>query len=101
MGKIHASLSDLEDNGRLGDWCIFENETGLHLFLRYPHPDGYGDLPEEEWRGELVHLPITKDQKQDKHWLWNGSYDSPTLTPSINVIGQWHGYLTDGKLITV
>ena len=30
-------------------------------------------------------------------WDWNGSTDAPTLTPSINHVGCWHGWLTDGN----
>jgi hypothetical protein len=29
-------------------------------------------------------------------WEWNGSIEAPTLTPSINHPGCWHGWLTDG-----
>ena len=30
-------------------------------------------------------------------WNWNGSFVSPTLTPSVNHEGHWHGFLTDGE----
>jgi len=30
-------------------------------------------------------------------WDWNGSTGAPTLTPSINHVGCWHGWLTDGE----
>lgn len=29
-------------------------------------------------------------------WNWNGSFDKPTLKPSVHHRGHWHGYLTDG-----
>lgn len=29
-------------------------------------------------------------------WQWNGSFDKPTLTPSVHHVGHWHGWLTDG-----
>ena len=29
-------------------------------------------------------------------WSWDGNEDCPTVTPSINVIGCWHGFLTAG-----
>lgn len=29
-------------------------------------------------------------------WAWNGSYDAPTLTPSVYHIGHWHGWLRNG-----
>lgn len=29
-------------------------------------------------------------------WKWNGSTERPTLEPSVNHVGHWHGWLTDG-----
>lgn len=29
-------------------------------------------------------------------WTWNGSQTEATLTPSVNHVGHWHGWLTDG-----
>ena len=29
-------------------------------------------------------------------WNWNGSLDQATLTPSVNHVDHWHGFLTDG-----
>ena len=33
-------------------------------------------------------------------WGWDGNEDKPTLTPSINAPGQWHGFLTNGRLVS-
>lgn len=29
-------------------------------------------------------------------WTWNGSVEDPTLHPSVNHIGHWHGWLRNG-----
>lgn len=29
-------------------------------------------------------------------WEWNGSTEAPTLRPSVNHIGHWHGWLRNG-----
>ncbi len=29
-------------------------------------------------------------------WSWNGAYDVPTLEPSVNHVGHWHGWLRNG-----
>ena len=29
-------------------------------------------------------------------WQWNGSRSEPTLSPSVNHVGHWHGWLRDG-----
>lgn len=42
-------------------------------------------------------LPVAKGERG---WEWNGSFDAPSLTPSILQSGlpcKWHGYLTDGE----
>ena len=31
-------------------------------------------------------------------WGWDGNENKPTLTPSIHALGQWHGFLTAGRL---
>lgn len=38
-----------------------------------------------------------------KRWNWDGNEDSPTLSPSIQVLNEckWHGFLTNGEWITV
>jgi len=100
MGQQRKNFSDLNENGQLGDWCFLKNED-LHLLLRYPRTDGEPYPEGWEHRGEIVSLLISREPNVPKHWQWNGSLDAPTLTPSINVIGKWHGYLRDGKLITV
>jgi hypothetical protein len=37
---------------------------------------------------------------QTPSWLWNGSKEAPTLTPSVHHIGHWHGWLTDGMWLS-
>lgn len=43
----------------------------------------------------LALRPVVDGSAQS--WDWNGSTDAPTLTPSINHVGCWHGWLTDGN----
>lgn len=30
-------------------------------------------------------------------WEWNGSLSAPTLSPSVNHVNHWHGWLRDGQ----
>lgn len=40
---------------------------------------------------------VATDKKPEPvGWLWNGSREAPTLTPSVHHVGHWHGWLTDG-----
>jgi len=33
-------------------------------------------------------------------WGWDGNVDKPTLTPSIHCLGEWHGHLVAGRLVS-
>ena len=33
-------------------------------------------------------------------WGWDGNVEKPTLQPSINWVGCWHGHLVAGRLIS-
>jgi len=37
---------------------------------------------------------------QGPSWNWNGSSSAPTLTPSVNHEGHWHGWLTAGVWVS-
>lgn len=87
-------LDDFDENGKKGDWCFLNNDTYIAIQL--------GDVKFTE----SCVLPISKDHPIS--WNWNGDKESPTLTPSILHWGNgrdkpatWHGYLTNGKLVTV
>jgi hypothetical protein len=34
----------------------------------------------------------------DASWSWNGSMNAPTFTPSLNVVGYCHSFITEGKI---
>jgi hypothetical protein len=97
--SLLKNLDTLETKGKVGDWSFLKNKDGQHIFIRYPRKEEeiFGD----EARGEIVNLPICEGEKLPNVWLWDSNKEAPTITPSINVIGLWHGYLTAGKLITV
>ncbi len=42
-------------------------------------------------------IPIS-NLKHPRNWLWDGNEDSPSLSPSLHCVGEWHGYLTSGYL---
>jgi hypothetical protein len=33
-------------------------------------------------------------------WYWNGNREAPTLQPSVNCKGCWHGYIRNGQCVT-
>jgi len=69
-----------------GDFCFDEDHSVIYIWLPgAPGPDALG-IKYGDPGGPRV-------------WGWNGNVESPTLTPSIQD-GNWHGYLTNGKLIS-
>jgi hypothetical protein len=88
---LRASLEALHNDGQLGDWAFAENDS--HIFIRLPRPGTD--------RGEVSAIPLkpVPDPNEDD-WQWDGNREAPTLTPSINWVGVWHGYLTAGKLVS-
>ena len=93
---LKDTLEDLDMNGVVGDWCFIQNDSTIAI--------RYG---EDKFSG-IVLLRISKEGSDiPPIWKWNGSKEFPTLTPSILVRENknwnpgWHGFLTDGKLISV
>lgn len=41
--------------------------------------------------------PVVDGSSQS--WEWNDSIERPTLSPSINHVGCWHGWLRDGEFV--
>jgi len=92
---LRKNLEDL-DAGQKGDYCFLNKDTLIAL--------RYG----EDAFKQMIILPISENAMPGKpHWQWNGNKELPSLTPSILVTDRpgysegWHGYLTDGKLVTV
>jgi hypothetical protein len=49
----------------------------------------------------LICIPIQKGSAPgNRVWGWDGNEVMPTLTPSIHTIDHWHGYLTNGRLVS-
>jgi hypothetical protein len=48
--------------------------------------------------GDRFAVPIAKGLGgSEPRWRWDGNRERPTLDPSINYVGRWHGWLRDGK----
>jgi hypothetical protein len=87
---LRKDIHDLLENGDIGDWAF--SEDGINLWFRYPDANNPND--------NFVRCNIRPTEKEPKCWLWDGNREAPTLTPSINVIGRWHGFFRAGILVT-
>lgn len=63
------------------------NFDGEHF--HYCCPCGCGNVG-------ILRAAIGNKPNKGPSWIFNGNSDCPTLTPSINHIGHWHGWLRDG-----
>jgi hypothetical protein len=79
------------DGRKAGDAKFsIDSEKEGHLYVVLPGSDD-------------VHcIPVTRDRnKADKNarlWYLTGPLSAPTLHPSIDAKGQWHGWLKNGTL---
>ena len=55
-------------------------------------------LPEVSGGFHPVPIPVTADVKEPGRWRWNGDLEQPTLHPSIDTCGVWHGHVRAGRL---
>ena len=70
-------------------WLDDEQPDGTVLFW-YVCPCGCGHM------APLLVGNGFKPTSTDATWEWNGSRTEPTLKPSVNHVGHWHGWLRDG-----
>lgn len=43
---------------------------------------------------------MPKTDMEQPAWQWDGNEDKPTLTPSVNAEGIWHGWVRAGRLVS-
>jgi hypothetical protein len=55
-------------------------------------------LPNGVWFCVDQQASGNRGQPEEPGWDVSGSIDCLTVKPSINIVGSWHGYLTDGIL---
>ena len=77
-----------------GDFFWYIDGDGQRsLVLAIPIKDK--QLP--KW--SLSHWPIDHENASGASWSWDRNEDAPTLSPSLHIVGEWHGFVTNGQLI--
>lgn len=72
-----------------GDFEIASDEAGQRWFwFKCPGPCGQVS--------PLALRPVVKVRDGQHSWEFDGNADKPTLNPSINHVGCWHGWLRAG-----
>lgn len=73
-----------------GDFYFRVDERGQHMFHTCL-PNGTGLA--------IPLRPLVDPQINGGHsWEWDGNSDKPTLSPSINAQGIWHGWVRAGRM---
>ena len=83
---VRAHLVDNIDEGVSPPGSFkFYAKAGETAGMLYICPCGCGRI------GALAFRPALSPS-----WEWNGDRDAPTLSPSVNHVGHWHGFLRAG-----
>ena len=64
----------------------------------YVHGDWFHFVDPKGW---LLAIPFDGEKNRlGATWTFDGDYDAPTIHPSVNSKGHWHGWIRDGQMTT-
>jgi hypothetical protein len=88
-GVKATRVDDIDEANTPGAFEFFEGTKGDGVIhgLVYLCPCGCGHTGVLDFRLPSASRPS---------WEWDGNLEAPTLTPSVNHVGHWHGYLRNG-----
>ena len=98
--KLFADRDAMYHHGRGGMQYVWGTEPGvfpqdvLAVILLIPAMLADGEFGEHDY----VTVRIPTDPANPHRWVLSGTAESPTLAPSIDTHGIWHGWLTAGIL---
>lgn len=73
-----------------GDFEITTDEKTGQRWFWFCCPGKCGDV-------SVLALRPTVDALERHSWEFDGNEEAPTLSPSINHVGCWHGFLRNGE----
>ena len=80
----------------IGDFIFNADKSWLYIVL--PNAEGKF-MVDTQGRAVLDPIHVSRMPIQNPRvWTWDGNEENPTLSPSIDWPGHWHGYLTNGQL---
>lgn len=83
-------LSEMRERRLPGSFSVSEPDGNGEIDFWYCCPCGCGRIAPLNVGVEF------KPSGPEASWTWNGSRSAATLTPSVNHVGHWHGWLNDG-----
>lgn len=98
QGVVFGSSGDAREHGKGAIWYSWKDETSRQfpqdvasVFIVMP-VNGYGD------KGVICEWTVDRKNPCGAQWTLSGTRERPTLNPSLNWVGMWHGWLRDGFL---
>lgn len=82
--------AEMHKHGHAGSYCFEQRAEPDQSELIYLCPCGCGVV------GRLLVGRGSKPSGPRSNWLLSGPANSPTLEPSVNQVGHWHGWLRNG-----
>jgi hypothetical protein len=102
QGVVFKDSHDARNHGKGGIWYRYK-ENSLRRFpedvnavlINMPcdWPDG-----EKAIKGIPAEWSVDHKNKCGAQWSLTGTFDKPTLSPSLHWVGIWHGFLQEGYL---
>jgi Family of unknown function (DUF6527) len=72
---------------------FFYTQRGAQMFFNCALPNGAAC--------RIPIRPLVNPLTNGGHsWEWDRNVETPTLSPSINSIGSWHGFVTAGRMVS-
>lgn len=99
QGVVFGSSSEARHHGKGGIWYLWKPDSS-HNFpddvasVFIVMPVSWGD----DGHGVVCEWTVGYKNHCGAQWSLSGSSDKPTLSPSLNWVDMWHGYLRDGYL---
>jgi hypothetical protein len=84
----HESIWDLKE----GEFHFSVDEHGQRFFVCM--------LPGQTACSIPIRPVVTPGLNGGHSWEWDGNEDKPTLMPSINATGSWHGWVRAGRMVS-
>lgn len=98
QGVVFGCSGDAREHGKGGIWYTWKHESlrrfpedVASVFIVMP-VNGYGV------KGVVCEWTVDRKNQCEAQWSLSGSRDAPTLSPSLNWVGMWHGWLENGFL---
>lgn len=91
VGKtlVGVNLMALVEAAAPGDFALSLDQNGKAAAMIYQCPCGCGIVGRLRFRGS--------DSGVHPSWEFDGNEAAPTLKPSVDHVGHWHGWLTAGE----